>query len=95
MLELKLGFGIAPTDVVIGTAGRLVEQKGFTYLLDAIDQMRNNGVKDFRLLLLGSGELEQELHAQAERLGIDDIVIFTGFRDDARRLLSVMDVFVF
>jgi glycosyltransferase involved in cell wall biosynthesis len=30
----------------------------------------------------------------ARRLGIDDRVLFTGFRDDARRLMRSFDVFV-
>ena len=50
---------------------------------------------DAKLVLVGKGELENELRTKAETLGILDSIIFTGVRRDVPDLLSAMDVFVF
>ncbi len=47
-----------------------------------------------QFLLVGIGELEQELKAQAQALGIADRVQFTGLRRDIPALLGQTDVFV-
>jgi glycosyltransferase involved in cell wall biosynthesis len=45
-------------------------------------------------LVVGRGELEVPLKAQAEKLGIERHVRFLGMRNDVPRLLAAMDVFV-
>lgn len=57
--------------------GRLVEKKGFSYLLDAVTQLHRRGAVD-RLVLVGDGPLGGELRAQARSLGIEDAVEFRG-----------------
>ena len=47
-----------------------------------------------RIVLAGSGELEAEIRAEADRLGLGTSALFLGFRDDAARLLRAMDVLV-
>ena len=43
---------------------------------------------------MGSGELETYLQKTAVQLGIEDRVIFTGFREDIPEILSILDLFV-
>ena len=45
-----------------------------------------------KLLVIGDGELKQELINLAEKLGIKDSVIFTGFRNDIPEVLKVIDI---
>ena len=52
--------------------------------------MKENAV----LMLVGKGELENEIKEQIADLGIVDKVIFTGVRSDIPSILSAMDVFV-
>jgi glycosyltransferase involved in cell wall biosynthesis len=47
-----------------------------------------------RLLLLGGGEVEEELRAQARQLGIDQRVVITGMIANGYRYLPALDVFV-
>lgn len=49
---------------------------------------------NIRFLVVGDGDLRTELQEQAERLGITDSVIFTGFRSDAFSIISAMDILV-
>ena len=87
-------FQIPDQTPVIGTIGRLTEQKGHIYLLRAITQVRKY-FPDIRVLLVGDGELRKELEQQTYSLGIATNVIFTGYRTDAARLLSGFDFLVF
>jgi len=75
------------------TIGRLDEQKGLSYLLDAMPQVRQK-LPQARLLVVGTGELDAMLKAQAQSLGIGDQVIFTGLRSDVATFLSIADLFL-
>ena len=46
-------------------------------------------------MLVGKGELEEEIQKRVKELNLEDSVIFTGTRDDVGALLSAFDIFVF
>jgi len=71
--------------------GRLTEQKGHTYLLDAFAQVMRV-LPAARLLVIGDGELRPTLERRATRLGLHGSVIFTGRREDVPRLMMALDV---
>lgn len=81
-----------PQRVVIGCAGRLTEQKGHRYLLEAVSILRRKG-HDCTVLLAGIGELERDLKAQAMSLGIGDCVQFVGFVEEMKRFYASIDIF--
>ncbi len=62
--------------VVVGV-GRLVEKKGFAYLLEAVALLRDRG-QSVRLDLVGGGAEEPALRVRAARLGLTDLVTFHG-----------------
>jgi glycosyltransferase involved in cell wall biosynthesis len=86
-------FGLPADAPVVGTVAVLTEQKGVTYLLRAAQQLHRVR-PDVRWLVVGGGALEQELREQAASLGLDRVVTFTGWRNDAADLLCTFDVFV-
>lgn len=87
-------FGITDDTLLVGHVGRFMTQKNHTFLLQVFAEMVKRK-ENIRLLLVGKGEMEQELRAQAEALKIVDKVIFAGVRSDIPQALSAMDVFVF
>jgi glycosyltransferase involved in cell wall biosynthesis len=87
-------FQIPERVPVIGTIGQLAEQKGQTYLLQAIKQLIPQ-FPDLRVLIIGAGKLRSQLEQQSKALGLEHSVIFTGYRKDAIKLLSGFDLFVF
>jgi len=87
-------FNIPANAPVIGTIGRLAEQKGHTYWLDALQPVIAE-FPELRVFFIGDGELREALENQANRLGIASNIIFTGYRTDALKLLSGFDFFVF
>ena len=79
---------------VVGHVGRFSKQKNHEFLIDIFYELKkkkNNAV----LLLVGNGELKQNIEDKAKALGIADSLIFAGIRSDIPDLLSAMDVFVF
>jgi glycosyltransferase involved in cell wall biosynthesis len=83
-------FDLDPTEFVFGNVGRLHEQKGHKFLLQAIAKMTNRA----RLVIIGDGRLRAELILLADKLGISDRVSFLGARDDIHEFLSAIDVFI-
>lgn len=57
--------------------GRLSEKKGVRYLLEAMPPVLER-FPEARLMVIGKGELEDELHALVGQLALSDKVIFTG-----------------
>jgi len=84
---------ISASAFVIGTAGRLHEQKGHRFLLEAA-QVLIRQQANLLFLIAGYGPLRRELEAVARALGVADHVRFLGYRQDVPRLLRAMDLFV-
>jgi glycosyltransferase involved in cell wall biosynthesis len=84
---------LPPNGPVIGTVGRLAEQKAQHVLLDAVPLVLERW-PNARFVLVGDGPCREELERQARSLGVGDSVVFTGFRDDVPRWLASFDVFV-
>jgi Glycosyltransferase len=90
--KLRKEFGINDSTVVIGHVGRFVQQKNHTFLVDVFKEYHKKN-PDSKLLLVGSGPLEDEIKKKVEKLGLKDFVLFLGQRDDINKLYSAMDVF--
>jgi glycosyltransferase involved in cell wall biosynthesis len=76
---------------VIGTIGRLNEQKGHRYLIEAAPEVLRQH-EAARFLVVGDGNLSEPLRAQARALGLEDRVIFAGHRADVPEVLGAIDV---
>ena len=74
--------------------GSLCYQKGQDDLLTIFSQVHRN-FDDLYLVILGRGELEEDLKQQTITLGISDRVIFVGFDKNPYRFMSRASVFVF
>ena len=90
--KLRKEFGIKDSTIVIGHVGRFVQTKNHTFLVDVFKKYHEKK-PDSKLLLVGSGPLEDEIKKKVKRLGLEDSVLFLGQRDDINKLYSVMDIF--
>ncbi|QKY70437.1 glycosyltransferase [Lentibacillus sp. CBA3610] len=77
---------------VIITAGRLVSDKDHQTLIEAFADVNKQVYA--KLVILGEGELEAELKAKAEALGVGDSVHFLGFQRNPYIYFEHADVFV-
>lgn len=92
--QLKESLGFNDSDYIVGSIGRLVEQKHQKHLVVTFSELLKQK-PNAKLLLVGEGHLREELTTQIKALGLTDNVVMTGSRSDIPELLSIMDVFVF
>lgn len=83
--------GKAEHSIVIAM-GRLVEQKGFSFLLRAFSVVREESPA--RLVILGRGDQLKELQTLASKLDIDQDVAFLGFQSNPYKYVANADLFV-
>jgi glycosyltransferase involved in cell wall biosynthesis len=87
----ELGYG--PDDVVIGSVGRLVEQKDYPTQLKAF-AISASRAPNLRMVLAGAGPLDAALREMVQDLGIEERVHFLGHWERVPLLLRSLDVFV-
>jgi glycosyltransferase involved in cell wall biosynthesis len=80
--------------LVLGHIGRFSYQKNHKFLIDIFNEVCKIH-PDAVLMLVGKGELEEDIKRQIKNYGLIDKVIFTGIRSDVANLLMAMDLFVF
>ncbi|MBR4072551.1 MAG: glycosyltransferase [Clostridia bacterium] len=85
----ELGVGNAP---VICHIGRLSYQKNPFGMLDIFGEVLKI-CPEARLLSVGTGEIEGEVHCYAEKIGVGKSVLLLGKRQDIPELLMAADVF--
>lgn len=78
---------------VIGNVGRLSEQKGMEYFIDAVPDILKRH-PEARFLIIGSGEDEEKLKNQIDQLHIEDQVYLLGYRNDIQNIMSQLDLVV-
>lgn len=78
---------------VVGHVGRFAPQKNHEYLLEVFKKVyeKNNSSV---LLLIGGGELFDDIKAQAAKMALESCVRFIGITDDTAAYMQAMDVFV-
>ena len=78
---------------VIGMISRLEPVKGPGYLIEAAKIVIEQ-IPKIKFLIVGDGSLRKDLESQCEDLGILDEFIFTGWKEDVRSILSMLDILV-
>ncbi|MFO8058036.1 MAG: glycosyltransferase, partial [bacterium] len=91
--KLRHRWGAGPESTVIGTAARLVEQKGLHVLIEAMPHILEKGI-DAQLFIAGEGKLKSSLERLARQKGVWDRVVFQGPVEDMPSFLGALDVFV-
>ncbi|MBC7227766.1 MAG: glycosyltransferase family 4 protein [Thermoflexales bacterium] len=86
-------LNIPPDVPLVGTVGRLTEQKGYFYLIEAIPLVLKEN-PDVHFLIVGDGELSENLKQLAASRGITHRTIFAGARPDVEEILPCLDLFV-
>lgn len=92
--EIRNDLGYTDSDIVFGHVGRLSEPKNHSFLLDVYAELHKRNV-NYKLLLVGEGELRCEIEKKIKRLGIENCVKMEGARNDVNKLMMAMDLFLF
>ena len=89
---VRAELGIAEDAPVVGSVANFKAAKDHATLLRAAAQVRQ-AIPSVRFVLVGQGPLEAETRRLAGQLGLDQTVVFAGFRTDATRLMAGFDAF--
>lgn len=81
-------------EIIIGNAGRLTSQKGQKYLIELASLMQEKGL-NFKLLIAGTGELEEELKEMIKDHDLEDEVKLLGHVENMPAFFNSLDAFVF
>lgn len=90
---LRREWGATESTLVIGFAGRFVEQKDLPTLIRAFAIFCEISGCAARLVLVGRGELVEPMRRLAAEVGVGDRVVFPGFREDVPVVMRAFDVF--
>ena len=93
--KIRQEYGIT-NEFIIGNVGSLKIQKNQQYLINVFSDLKKKHLSDwhYKLMIVGDGDLKDELHKLAIDLGVADDTIFTGSKSNVNELLQAMDVFV-
>lgn len=90
---LRAELGLGAEDPVAAVFGRLEQQKGHRYLIEALPSVLAR-LPRFKVLFVGDGQLRAELESLAADRGVSSAVVFTGYRKDWKHLMSLCDFVV-
>ena len=79
--------------LVVGHVGRMSYPKNHEFLLQLFAELLKVR-SDALLILVGTGEKENDIKNMVSRIGIEPSVIFLGNRSDVNELYQAMDIFV-
>ncbi len=79
---------------VIGNVGRFSKEKNHKFLIEVFFEIYKKN-KNSILILIGVGDLENDIHDKVKKLNIENNVMFMGARNDVDCLYQIMDCFIF
>ncbi len=96
--EIKKALSIPTNSRIVGIIGNIRPWKGQQYFIESFLQLASKYDDLWGLVIGGWGDEDREyqlhLKKMVERAGLQDRLVFLGYRTDIPNLLSVFDVFV-
>lgn len=86
----ELGIGLNTTIIIM--VGELIDRKNY---LNAFNSFKKINMNDVKVLICGTGEKQDEYTKYVKENGLEDKVVFLGFRYDVIELLKSSDIFLF
>jgi glycosyltransferase involved in cell wall biosynthesis len=91
--QLRSELGFDSESFVVGTVGRFDPIKNLPMLVGSLARAAKS-ITSLRGLLVGDGPVFNQIRSQVGEEGLADRMRMTGFREDARKLIQCMDLFV-
>ena len=96
--KAKAELGFNPDDIAIVSVGRLYARKGLFTLVESMPAVTKR-FPNAKFIISGKGQSDEmnKLIAYAEKLGVKDNIVFTGYYPDKKlpKLYQAADVFAF
>lgn len=92
-LTIRQSLKVESETVLIGVVARFTDQKGHTYLLDAMPDIIKKA-PNVIFVFLGDGPLKEDIQSKAEALGVVGHIRYPGFVNNVAEWLTTFDLFV-
>lgn len=90
---VREGLKVREEELLIGHVGRFCYPKNHSFLIDIFNAIQKKIPS--KLILVGDGELKNDIEQKVKMYGLEDKVLFTGVISDVSEIMQAMDVFVF
>ena len=86
---------ISSNPIIIGTLAELHKNKGLSYAIEGIAQLKKQRPTEHILfIILGEGEERAPLETLIQKLNIQESIILSGYKENGVALLSAFDIFL-
>jgi len=91
--DVRRALGIADKALVLAIVANLIPYKGHADLLEALHLIKEDLPDSWRLLVIGRDDgIGRTLQLAADKMGLEENVLFLGARDDVPSLLAASDI---
>lgn len=91
--ELRREYGFSENDIIVGIVARLEKVKNHKLFLQAAKEASEQN-DNLKFLIVGTGNLENELKNMTKKLEISNKVVFAGYINDVTEITNIMDISV-
>ncbi|MGL5086987.1 MAG: glycosyltransferase [Clostridium sp.] len=91
--EVIKKYNIPKDKIILGFVGRISDQKGIIPFINEISKQRED-FNDSKIILVGSGDQDEEVKTLIAELNIEELFILTGHQEDAYKFYPIIDVFL-
>ncbi|MGL6058129.1 MAG: glycosyltransferase family 4 protein [Culicoidibacterales bacterium] len=90
--KIRKEYNILSTDKVILMGARFESVKNHDLLLKSLKELNNIKNIEFKCLLAGQGELEEQIKAEVKELGLENQVVFIGYQKEIYKFIKMADL---
>lgn len=91
---LKKEFQLQKDDIILGHVGSFSMNKNQSFLIDIMSDLVNIN-KNYKLILVGTGSMYQDLKNKVVSLDLENNVIFAGVRKEMPEIMHLFRLFLF
>jgi glycosyltransferase EpsD len=88
---LRNRYGFKEDEILIIYIAEFISRKNHEFIIESTVHIKKR-LKNFRILFAGNGVLHDRMKQKTKNLGLDDVIVFLGFRNDIPDLIRISDI---
>ncbi|OQY38707.1 MAG: hypothetical protein B6226_03220 [Candidatus Cloacimonetes bacterium 4572_65] len=89
--DFRKRFNIEENDILVGIVGRLAPIKNHEMFVDIAEIVLKSIKTNIKFVIIGDGEVKQNIEAYIKEKGLQEYFIFTGFTNNLKEIYSEID----
>lgn len=92
-IKIRKKYNISNNTLVIGNVARFTNQKNHGFIISLAEKLVEDNI-DFKIVLVGDGELKKEIIKVVNEKNLNNRIIFTGVVKNVNEYYSAFDLFI-